>query len=193
MVIRQGLSLIHWNYFLTLDADAANLSRYVEFKEDNFNSYSVEMARILLAAASEVDVVAKLLCKNVDPTSKAGNINQYRTKLTRAFPGMISMTVTIPRYALTLRPWDNWSQNKSPDWWCDYNAVKHERNANFERANLKNTLNSVGALFVVLLHFYCDKARNGELVPLPSLFAIGETHVRGVDLSRGTLSIVYNL
>jgi hypothetical protein len=189
----KGSSLIHWNYFLTLDADTATLSRYVEFREDNFNSYSVEMARILLAAASEVDVVAKMLCKNIDPTSKSCKINHYRNEITHAFPAVSSMAATIPRYALTLHPWDNWTQNETPVWWHDYNAVKHERNANFQRANLKNTLNSVGALFIILLHLYRDKARSGDLLPLPILFGIGEEHVRAVDLSRGTLSIIYKV
>lgn len=86
MTIQQGPAPLHWNYFLTLDVDTANLSRYVEFTEDNFEAHSVEMARILLAAASEVDVVAKLLCRNIDPNSKAGNINDYRTEIIGAVP-----------------------------------------------------------------------------------------------------------
>jgi hypothetical protein len=193
MTIRQGPSPIHWNYFLTLDADTARLSRYIEFAEDNFKAYSVEMARILLAAASEVDVVAKLLCKSVNPKSKADNINEYRVEIAPAFPRLVTMTIDIPRYALTFHPWDNWREDKNPDWWSAYNDVKHERDAYFTRANLANALNSVGALLAMLLHLYGDKARKGDLMPVPSLFAAGEEHIQGVDLSTGVLSIIYDI
>ncbi|MBI1210460.1 MAG: hypothetical protein GC190_03280 [Alphaproteobacteria bacterium] len=44
--------------FLVLEADLERLSRFVEFTPDNYDSYSVETARILMAAAAEVDVVA---------------------------------------------------------------------------------------------------------------------------------------
>ena len=35
---------LHWNYFLALDKDVEALSRYVEFDESNFDTYSNEMA-----------------------------------------------------------------------------------------------------------------------------------------------------
>jgi hypothetical protein len=54
------------------------LSRYVEFHENNFNCLSIEIARILLASAAEVDVVSKLLCKTINPKSRADNIHRYR-------------------------------------------------------------------------------------------------------------------
>ena len=151
MTITQGPTPIHWNYFLTLDADTTNLSRYIDFVKDNFEAYSTEMARILLTAASEVDVVAKLLCQKINKNSNANNINDYRNEITNAIPSFANIEINIPRYALTFRPWDNWSNNVNPHWWTAYNAVKHERNTNFKLANLNNTLNSVGALFVMLI------------------------------------------
>ena len=111
MTITQGPTPIHWNYFLTLDADTANLSRYIDFVGDNFEAYSTEMARILLTAASEVDVVAKLLCQQINQNSNASNINDYRNEITNAIPNFANMEINIPRYALTFHPWDNWLNN----------------------------------------------------------------------------------
>ena len=73
--------LQHWNYFLTLEDDIGRLSRYLELTQANFSSYSLELARILFAAASEVDVVSKLLCKKIDADSSANNITKYRERL----------------------------------------------------------------------------------------------------------------
>ena len=53
---------VHWNYLIALERDLEVASRYVEFCQRNFDVYSIEFAHLLLAAASEVDVVAKLLC-----------------------------------------------------------------------------------------------------------------------------------
>ena len=59
MAITERESLSYWNYFLALEADLERLSRFVEFTSVNFQTYSLEMARLLLTGASEVDVVAK--------------------------------------------------------------------------------------------------------------------------------------
>jgi len=55
MAITQQPTLLHWNYFLALEADLGTLSRFVEFAEDNFATYSIEQVHLFLAAASEVD------------------------------------------------------------------------------------------------------------------------------------------
>ena len=86
MEIHEHQSLLHWSYFLALEADIEKLSRYIEFTTDNFGAYSIEMAHILLAASSEVDVVAKQLCNQVAPEGKDSNIEQYRNTLREAIP-----------------------------------------------------------------------------------------------------------
>ena len=174
MVITERGSLIHWNYFLALDDDAAKFSRYVEFSGSNFKTYSIELARILMAASSEVDVVAKLLCKKIDPSKKADNINNYRKIIIGAFPRIATLKVQITRCGLTFMPWNNWKNGKSPDWWQDYNSVKHNRNDNFEKANLSNTLHSIAALFILLLYYYQAEADNGLLFPNPSMYSVTE-------------------
>jgi hypothetical protein len=68
----------HWNYFLALEKDLEAASRYIEFSPDNFNTYSIELAHLLLSAASEVDTLAKCICSILDPKAKPENINEYR-------------------------------------------------------------------------------------------------------------------
>jgi len=182
-VITEQGSLIHWNYFLTLDDDAAKFSRYVEFSGSNFATYSIELARILMAASSEVDAVAKLLCKKIDSTKDAENILHYRAIIMGAFPRVATFDVLIQRFGLTFRPWQNWGSGRSPDWWQDYNLVKHERNINFSKANLSNALHSIAALYVLLLYYYKEEADNGLLYPNPSMYFVSHDIVtlRGAD------------
>src|SRR5687768_10449624 len=108
---------LHWNYFIALERDLEVVSRYVEFTKRNFCTYSIELAHLLFAAASEVDVVAKLVCLRISPQSARNNIDDYRAVLTRVFPDLPSKEVFVPRYGLRFTPWDNWAGPNNPFWW----------------------------------------------------------------------------
>jgi hypothetical protein len=151
------------------------------------------MAHLLLAAASEIDVIAKLLCMKVSPNNNAENINEYRSILNPAFPNIKEIKVLIRRYGLEFKPWTNWKRNQNPIWWTAYNKVKHERNIHYQKASLKNTLNATAGLFVMLLYLYKDEAEAGMLAPSPSLFRVDEQFDGGVDLSGGDFKLVYRL
>src|SRR5262249_3908404 len=104
MTISVGAQKVHWNYFLALEQDVAAVSRYVEFPEANFGTFSVELAHLLLAAASEVDVLAKRICGLVAPGDSRfapearSSINDYRDVLVPAYPTLSRRTVFVPRY-----------------------------------------------------------------------------------------------
>jgi hypothetical protein len=148
---------VHWNYFLALEQDTEQLARYVEFCEPNYSVFSVEIAHILFAAASEVDVVAKLLCAQVAPDAPRANINDYKAALLPAIVELPDMEVFVPRYGLSFRPWSNWAGQQNPLWWRSYNKVKHERDVHFNQATLKNALNALGALLILTFHYYARK------------------------------------
>ncbi len=194
MVINTSNSLDHWNYFLALEKDLENLSRYVEFCQSNFKCYSLEMVRILFAAASEVDVVAKQLCQKLNSGSTADNIHQYRNEIKTVYPNLPNFKVTIPRFGLDLTPWSNFKQNIGvPDWWTAYNKVKHHRDTDFNKASLKNVLNAVSGLFVITLYFYKEKAENAELIPMQSLLRVREENFTGTTFNGVELGINYKL
>lgn len=167
---------LHWNYFLALEKDLETVSRYVEFCEDNLNTYSIEFAHLLLSAASEADTLAKCICKIIDPNEKPKNIDDYRRIIKGAeesetydfyfgnkVPPVLGekhkqrlshLEIHIPRYGLKSFPWANWAKDKNPDWWHSYNKVKHERNVHFNKATLRNALQAIGGL-LALNYFYC--------------------------------------
>ena len=104
----------HWNYFLAIERDLEVLSRYIEFNQDNVNCYSIEIARTLMAAAAEVDVVCKQICGALDPNSSADGIVAYRDKIMVSIPAVATFEVLIPRYGLTLTPWAKLAERRSP-------------------------------------------------------------------------------
>ena len=153
---------LHWNYFIALEEDLEKIARYIEFDEANYDTYSLELAHLLLASSSEVDVVLKALCNMLNPDKDHQNMYDYRTTIMAFIPKLSNEEVTIPRYGLTLNPLINWSNDKKPDWWDGYNNVKHHRDEKFNEANLKHTLNAVASLGLIVLYFYREELANEE-------------------------------
>ncbi len=144
----------HWNYFLALEDDLAQVSRYIEFDESNYGTYSIELAHLLLAAASEVEVVLKALCNEVSPEKSHTGIRTLRETIQGKQAHLIREYCTISRYGLKLTPWVEWDRNSTsnPIWWRSYNRVKHHRGSDFKKANLKNVLNAMAGLALANLY-----------------------------------------
>lgn len=153
-MITFGTPKHHWNYFLAIEKDLEKVSRYIEFANANLGTYSIELTHILLSSSSEIDVIMKQLCTFVDDTKNYENINDYKTVIQTKLRGFISEEVTISRFGLTYKPWENWNGANNPDWWKSYNRVKHHRNDHFNEANLQNTINAVGALLLTVVYYY---------------------------------------
>jgi hypothetical protein len=193
MITQERKSPIHWNYFLAIEEDLSKVARFVEFSTENLSTYSIEIAHILLAAASEVDVIAKMLCKKINPDSPSSRIDEYRNEIRPHYTHIEKMPVLIRRYGLTFTPWLNWQEDKSPNWWKEYNNIKHERNSHFPEANLQNALNAMGGLFILLLYLYKEDAEEGLLVPNPSLFKVDEQYDGGLGIMGSDIYLQYNL
>lgn len=148
----------HWSYYISLEDDLIETSRYVEICEDNFSTYSTQFIRLLLAAGSEVDVVAKMLCEQIDPTAKCRNIDDYRKIIVPARPAITQIVMGIQWNPVRVRPWASWEPptDSSPNWWTAYNAVKHRRNADFKSGNLQNALEAIAGLYCLIRHLKED-------------------------------------
>lgn len=170
MTIVQHTVSAHLNYFSCLEDDLIQLSRWIEFSPDNEMVYSIELARLLMTASAEVDVVAKALCKAIDIHKNASGINSYQSILLQAIPMLPESRVEMSRFGMQFQPWSNWSTpGEPPDWWKGNNKVKHHRSEHFRQANLKNVLNAIAALLILLLLFH---SKDGPYFPLlPRLFS----------------------
>jgi hypothetical protein len=157
----------HWNYFLALDRDFLRLSRYIEFSVDNESTYSIELARLLMTAAAEVDVVARSLSQDIDPTSRASDINAYQPLVVGRYPRLLDCTVLLPRFGMALTPWKDWLPGSPPAWWTSNNKVKHRRAEHFREASLKNAVSATAGLLVLLLVSY---EKRPFVAPAPVFF-----------------------
>ena len=159
MGIMQSKSEGYWSYFLAIERDLETLSRYVQFTTENIATYSVEMARILLSAGSEADVLLRAICRKLYPAKKPASINAYFEIVSKHSPNILKFEATLPRWGIHVRPWETWEKGSPPDWWQSHNKVKHHREEHFHRANLLRTIESVAAVYV--LNLYANPQVNG--------------------------------
>lgn len=176
----------YWKYYLILEEDFLGTLRYVELHSGNFNTFSTEYTKQYQAICSEIDVVCKEFCKVINSTAKVGNIESYAKIILNEVSKIRDEKITIKKYRVNaLYPWREWRlecgdvKYKSPEWWTKYNKVKHNRNQNFEQANLGNVLSALAALFVLEVYCY-EKIKNGvaPIYPKPrsNLFILEEFH-----------------
>lgn len=147
-----------WNYFLSLEEDFKEISRYIEFSSDNLKVYSYELLKIFLASSSEFEVVMKEIGAKYKYKKIAGqkniNISKIKDLITETdpLPKMKNMEFCSKYHDLVFTPIDELYESES--WWNSYNAVKHKRSMNFPQANLENVLKSMGSLFLANLFLY---------------------------------------
>ena len=162
------MNLTHWTYFLSIEQDVKNLSRYIELTSANFGCFSIENARLLMASTQDIDVLLKQVCTKLGNTSS--NEAGYRAFLPTQYPNMLTTKVEIPMYDLEFTPYEDWSSNLTPVWWTANNKVKHHRHTHFADASIENLLKSVAGLFIANLYFYSEVEGDIGIYPGPNFF-----------------------
>ena len=157
----------HWQFFESVDDELHSLSRTIEFERENFSTFSVYLSRLYLSVASEIDVIAKLLCARIAPTEEPKRISEYRPLITGKFPNFANLRIEMPSHELDFQPWLSWSLGTNPLWWKTYNDVKHERSKYYRDANLGNVLESTAGLLVLLVYFHQPElySKNSPIQP----------------------------
>ncbi|MFO0478639.1 MAG: hypothetical protein ACK50L_07690 [Bacteroidota bacterium] len=136
-----------------LENDLRKIFEYVEPCKHNLNTYSHRMYELFLRASTEFESNAKGILK-ANGYSKKDRDMKIRDYL------KLDLATKLSEYQLeigfwrpnkmVITPFAKWKEGHSLKWYQDYNAVKHNRDANFHLATLENTLESVAAVLAIL-------------------------------------------
>lgn len=192
----QEFEKTYWKYYLNLENDFLDTEKYVAIDANNKNAFSIEYMKILQMVCSEVDVVAKSFCKEIDASFKGDKINQYCKKITMEYADFSKDSVHFLLGNIDMTPWSGWTfvekntndgkkkiYSNNPLWWKNHNEIKHNRTSfkggkqNYKKANQNNVINALSALFQMEMYYYnrlADNENIREKTPLPksSLFSI---------------------
>ena len=149
-----------WEYYLILESQFVNTFKYIEpgsihgSKNINKFTFSKIYNQLLLSVGSEVDILLKELCKiNGDYT--ADEMSKYRENL-KDYENFSNEGCKFIYDNEIIYPWTNFNEDKSPDWWIDYNSLKHDRlkDENFKLGNYNNVTQALAGLFIICRVLY---------------------------------------
>lgn len=147
----------HWNWFIALETDLAQLSRYIELHKDNFKTYSIETLKIVVNACSEIDVI----CNNLPAPPGRRTIVDHLDLLKQRFPNLGAQSASLHLHDIEVKPWSvlqigEGEKPPKPIWWEANNAAKHRRSSDYSKANLEQAINALAALQLLIIALHSD-------------------------------------
>lgn len=158
-----------WNYYLALESDLANTSRYIE-PAGQEDVHSFEFAKILILACTEVESVFKLICHAIEGKD-VGDIGEYKRIILSRYPKIVNATVSVSRLGENIQPFSEWAASPL-SWWFAYQQVKHNRGSHFSFASYRNAVNAIAALYIAI--FYLAKIENCNFSGIDSSYIYSE-------------------
>lgn len=178
MITEKELSGI-WNYYLSLEKDLDNTSRFIEPRGQE-NVFSFEFAKLLVLSCTELESVLKLLCYERSGETK-GNFGEYKETILAHYPKIVFAEVSIARWGETIRPFGGWDKGRL-SWWDAYGNVKHNRKDNFTEATYKNVVYALSALYISI--FYLSQETGVLFSDYDSTYIESNYSVRGLAVAK---------
>lgn len=142
----------NWNYYLMLENDFINITRYIKLDKSNFKTFSDEIIKLLQSIGAECDLMFKKIC-NINLKQRA-SMNNY-VQILNDYPQIISEKIIVKSSDIVLQPFKFWKKT-SPgklEWWNAYNLIKHNREGNYKLGKFGNLLYSLAALYFLEMYF----------------------------------------
>jgi hypothetical protein len=146
------------NFFASYEILKRDLRRVLEFVEPhpkNLMTFSHRLFELLLRASTEVEAICRLIFEaNRVKLGRDANILRFSDlddPMQLSFYEVLRAEFDLPSmrpFAAFANPTRN---QRSPTWYKAYNAAKHNRGAQFEMANLDNTLQAIAGGYVLLV------------------------------------------
>lgn len=156
----------YWRRYKRLEKKFRKSTKYVSLNSKNYAVFSTKFLDMFISVCSEIDSILDEYARQ----------NNFKGNNTKNFCGKIQIFRDNEQEHLNherldiqeiygskpkpIAPFGQLSNSETTDWWHEYNLVKHNRtdmdesgNYNYEKANLKNVLYALGALYIII-HIY---------------------------------------
>ena len=143
---------------LILD-ELKSVFRVAEPTQENLQTYGNTIRNIIILACPEIDSMMKKILKNngIILDDKEYTTKQYFKLKVALRLGEYELQFKEFEHLGIFSPFLEWETNRptqSLPWYDAYNKIKHDREANFHYANVKNALISIAAYAVLLIAQY---------------------------------------
>lgn len=151
--------------YTNIERDLRRIFDFIEPGDDNASVYSFELYSLLLRACTEVELNCKLILSDNGYEKKDRNGRELDLNMGDYMK--IEQSSKLSKYKVTYRNWRDQSGNHvskviipfenfglatpcSPNWYKEYNLVKHNREKNLRLATLDNCITAVSGILVLL-------------------------------------------
>jgi hypothetical protein len=139
--------------FILLVGDFLRVCEFVEPTDTHLDVYSHRLYEILLRACTEFESLCReILIAHGFQKDTNWNITDFvKVAPLLDLQRQVSTALFWRPDPVNIAPFENWTpQAPSRPWYQGYNAVKHNRNAEFPHANMANVRNALSAVFIIL-------------------------------------------
>jgi hypothetical protein len=156
-----------WRSFLALEKNLLDTFYYVELSEKNNDVFSLAYRSIILQSCSDIESLLKTILGYSQDEKLS--MDTYRQDSISKELGFEKVLVQIPLNNAALTPWEKWGTNKSPEFWHAYIEIKHQ--GHISKATLKNAIEALAGLFVLLIKYYSKNIEKLSYVLFPKFFS----------------------
>jgi|GEM_PF-5109877 len=153
-----------WARYLILEEAFLEFEKYVPFSDEHAQITSPYLDDLLIRSCTSLEsffksashckifdnIEGQLALEKIRNNPKNASIKNIETIFNQYYTLSSKKVHHIyPIYKHVFMPFDNWNQENSPQWWIEYNGVKH--NGFIKSATYENVRNSLGALFLAIV------------------------------------------
>jgi hypothetical protein len=136
-----------------------NIFRTVYPCTDNYNSFGFDIRNLIILACTEFEsqIVGILKENEIRPKQKFYKTIDY-VKLKDTLK-LAEYEISFTRYPdlphiSPFTDWDKSNSTNSLDWYYNYNAIKHDRENNFNKGKLLDVINAITASYIIIIAQY---------------------------------------
>lgn len=151
-----------WIVYKGLEKELLKIADVVNIDDHQSSVYSVKMAELLLRTAVEIESISKRLYqmsggeKTTDfayfDEDCIAHLNK-EWRIEHRYVTVSSPYIHLSEEMRTFAPLKNCSKKGEGTWKKAYQAVKHDREANYTQATILNFIKSLGALYLLNIYY----------------------------------------
>lgn len=161
---RDNLS-IYFPVYRRIEKEVLNLTSAIYFSDDQLGVYSLDIADLIVRCVVEIESIAKDIYRkeNEEDPEKPGvcfNWMEKKWNISKKQITIISPYIHFEKMK-HFSPFDY--KNKSDeDYYSTYNAIKHDRVKNINKATVYSLIRALGALYVLNVYYMESKINLGD-------------------------------
>ncbi|HAT2743898.1 TPA: hypothetical protein I8372_001464 [Citrobacter farmeri] len=125
---------------------------YIEPCDNSMASYGHKLRELLILTCTAIESYWLSYLKFAAPNIQRPRTNDYVKLKDVLLLNTYKVNFINHPYLLEFKPFGNWDEERPTQtlsWYDDYNKTKHDSLLNFDKANLKNCIQAIGALIVM--------------------------------------------